>query len=263
MATLYCPYCRLEILDPDPKFCPRCGKMILTRIPAGVAEPSQSSSAPELSAASSSTGPSTSIKSSERVSEVTALQNAPPRASQRKSHTLRNVLIIVLIAGSLLTVGFLADVYGPSSNTPTWQQWGMSISYPSGTTPIVQGASQQQQANASVGEVRWSWNNGDNWLGLSWGTGSSYNYTLGFQAIRNNLALNSTNITLKAQGNVTMAGTTWEYQTYAFTYNGRPDYASYALTYYASTQTGYDIGYGNTTPDTLTSLETYGNTFVS
>jgi len=252
MTTLYCPYCGLEILDPDPKFCPRCGKTIVTRIPASDTEPRQYSS-----------GPESSEISSHRESEGAAPQSAPPQVQRRNPRTLRIILVVVLIVAGLLTAGFFDGAFNASDKTQTWQQFGMSISYPSGLAPIVQGATPQQHANSSVGEVRWIWNDGDTWLGLSWGAGSSYNYTLGFQAIRNNLALNSTNITLKAQGNVTMAGTTWEYQTYAFTYNGRPDYASYALTYYASTQTGYDIGYGNTTPDTLTSLETYGNTFVS
>jgi hypothetical protein len=266
VTTLYCPYCGLEILDPDPKFCPRCGRVIVTRIPASDAE-RQSSPGPELGPSFYPTVSSTSIKSSERASEATALQNAPLKVPQRKSHTLRNVLIIVLIAGTLLTAGFFTDAYGTSSHTQTWQQWGMSISYPSGTTPILRGATPQQQANSSVGEVRWLWNDGDTWLGLSWGAASSYNYTLGFQAIRNYLAVNATNLAVTARGNVTMAGTTWEYQTYSFTYNGRPDYASYAITYYAGAQRGYDIGYGdipldNIAPNTLATLETYGNTFV-
>jgi hypothetical protein len=189
-------------------------------------------------------------------------QNAPPEVRRKKSHTLRNLVIVVLIAGSLLAAGFIADVYGPSSHTPTWQEFGMSITYPSGTTPVVQGASPQQQANSSVGEVRWSWNEGDTWLGLSWANGSSYNYTLGFEAISSHLAVNATDVTTTAQGNVTMAGTTWEYQTFTFKYNQVPDYATYAMTYNATAQRGYDIGYGNTQPDTLTALEGYGNTFV-
>jgi hypothetical protein len=168
------------------------------------------------------------------------------------------VVSIVAIAA----IGFASGLLSPAGGTRgTWQQYGMSIQYPSGVKTQYVGVL-NQQADMASGEAEWLWNGGNTGLIVSWITTATYNSTAGLQGVDNALLAKATNVVLTDQGNATMAGQSWRYQTYSFTYNGTPGYATFAVTYFGSSGRAYVLGYIDASSGTLASLEGYGNTFT-
>ena len=187
----------------------------------------------------------------------------------KKSHRARNIIIILVIvilviSGASYGLGYLGGVGGSGSSTgqrDTWQQWGMSIQYPAGLSAQYSGAL-QTQATSSSGGVNWIWNNAQSSLGLGWVTTSAYNFADGLQGYYSKiLSQGATNIVLLGQGNVTMAGHSWEYESYSWQYQGTTAYSTFAITYYPSSSRGYVLLYQDTSSGTLANLESYGNTF--
>jgi len=168
------------------------------------------------------------------------------------------VVSIVTIAA----VGFASGLFSPSGGThETWQQYGMSIQYPSGIKTQYVGVL-DQQADITSGEAEWLWNGGNTGLVVFWIMTTTYNSTAGLQGVDSALLTKATNVVLTDQGNATMAGHLWRYQTYSFTYNGQPGYATFAVTYYEGSGRAYVLGYIDASSGTLASLEGYGNTFT-
>ena len=137
----------------------------------------------------------------------------------------------------------------------------MSIQYPGGVKTQYVGVL-SQQADMASGEAEWLWNSGNTGLVVSWITTTTCNSTAGLQGVDNALLTKATNVALISQGNATKAGRTWRYQTYSFTYNGTPGYATSAVSYYGSSGRAYVLGYIDVSSGTLVSLEGYGNSFT-
>ena len=137
----------------------------------------------------------------------------------------------------------------------------MSIQYPGGVKTQYVGVL-NQQADMASGEAEWLWNSGNTGLVVSWITTTTCNSTAGLQGVDNALLTKATNVALISQGNATKAGRTWRYQTYSFTYNGTPGYATFAVSYYGSSGRAYVLGYIDVSSGTLVSLEGYGNSFT-
>ena len=185
----------------------------------------------------------------------------------KASHRARNVVIAVVVVVAILVIfgaiGSLGGIGGgvSSSQRDTWQQWGMSIQYPAGLNTQYSG-SLQTQATSSSGAVSWVWNNAQTQLALGWVTTPAVNLTAGLQGYYPRLESHGyTNIVLVGQGNITMAGHPWEYESYSWQYQGSAYYSTFATTYYGSTTRGYVLIYQDTSSGTLAALESYGNTF--
>jgi len=186
----------------------------------------------------------------------------------KKSKSRRNILVIGIVAFFiLLAVVILASSqYFPTrspaqaASLQTWQQWGMSIQYPSGLQAETVGIS-GQQVNSENGGVAWLWNNDATSLSLFWYTSSSYNVNERFQGLYDAEQNHWKNLTVINQGNITMAGATWEYQTSQCLHNGKTQYTTIAFGDYTSEQRVYGIMFWDSSPDTLSALEYYGNTF--
>jgi hypothetical protein len=137
----------------------------------------------------------------------------------------------------------------------------MSIQYPAGLSAQYTG-SLQTQATSSSGAVGWGWNNGQTSLALGWVTTPTYNIAASLQGYYPKLQSHGyTNIALLGQGNITMAGHSWEYESYSWQYQGTTAYSTFAITYYPSSTRGYVLLYQDTSSGTLAALESYGNTF--
>jgi len=138
----------------------------------------------------------------------------------------------------------------------------MGIGHPWGLTAQGQGV-YQELATPESGIATWTWNSGNTSLYLEWIPASASNHSSGFRGVPIRLQSNTvTGITAVGQGNVSMAGATWEYKSERLTFSGGSTiYVTSASSYYPSSQRDYVIAYVDTNPNTLTSLEAYGNTF--
>jgi hypothetical protein len=145
------------------------------------------------------------------------------------------------------------------ANMQTWQSHGMSVQVPAGLKTYYR--SLQSLTNSDSGEVSWPWNNNQTSITLLWYTVPAYNITRGFQGEYSMLAASVTSISLQDQGNTTMSAHSWAYRTYTVVDAGRTYYVTVAIAYYASVGRAYIITYEDTTPNTLASMATYGNTF--
>jgi hypothetical protein len=152
-----------------------------------------------------------------------------------------------------------------ATSLATFQQMGVSIQYPAGITVNVRGIF-QEIATINDGIVVWTWNKDSTglsvgWINLTFFNTSNINMTqfllAGFESM-NQLG----NFSLVDQGNITMAGRIWEYQTYVTIRNGYNLFTSAAACQYIDSYRLYSIYFSDTYPDTLTSLEYYGNTFI-
>jgi hypothetical protein len=188
----------------------------------------------------------------------------------RKPHLARNIgLAAVVVVIGLIVVVFLAGfLYGLSGGTvsptgpkDTWQQFGMTIQYPSGLKAQTQGAL-EQQATSDSGVVDWGWNHGQTSLGILWLTTPTYSVTAGFQGIEQKLQAYSPNFVTLDQGSTNMSGHTWQYRTYSLVLNGTTDYFTYAISYYSVSGRAYILYYGDVNSNTVTSLAIYGDTFT-
>jgi len=186
-----------------------------------------------------------------------------PSQPAKESHLLRNILVAFVVSVVVIAaVGFASSLLSPTWGTnETWQQYEMSIQYPSGVKTQYVGVL-DQQADMASGEAEWLWNGGNTGLVVAWVTTTNYNSTAGLQNVGNALLTKATNVVLTEQGNVTMARHSWRFQTYSFTYNGSPGYLTLAVTYYGSSGRAYVLGYIDATSGTFASLEGYGNTFT-
>jgi hypothetical protein len=192
-------------------------------------------------------------------------QNGDSGAHPSKSKRNLMVVFIIVVVAVAAATGFylLRPSPPPAPSAPsqqTWQQWGMSIQYPSGVSPQYQGVD-GQQATPQSGQVSWVWNSGYTSLGLLWMNGTAYNYTAKFQAIFNKFSTVFNNVTVTDAGNMTMAGHLWQYETLKGSYQSSTTYASYAIDVYPASQRVYIMIYTDTAPDTLAALASYGNTF--
>jgi hypothetical protein len=182
----------------------------------------------------------------------------------RRTAVVLGVAFIVIFAAALVLIQYEQSdwVEGATVTLQTWTQWGMSIGHPWGLTAQGQGV-YQQLATSESGIVTWTWNGGNTSLYLEWIPASASNYSSGFQGVPVRLQSNTvTGITAVGQGNVSMAGATWEYRSERLTFGGGSTiYVTSASSYYPSSQRGYIVAYVDTNPNTLESLETYGNTF--
>ena len=187
-------------------------------------------------------------------------QAPPPRIPERKT-AIRNLLLIVLIA--IVAVYALAVAVGPMAGggRQTWQQYGMSIQYPSGVKTQYQGVL-NQQPDLSSGEAEWLWNGGNTGLAVVWITSPSANISAGLQGITHSFLSSARNVTETALGNVTMASRSWEYLSFSFTINGTKSYGTVAVAYQAASSRVYFIGYFDADSNTMQSIESYGNTFT-
>jgi len=191
----------------------------------------------------------------------------PPVQPVKTPRSARNVLlviavVIVVVIIAVASSGFLAGLIGGSSKSrQTWQQYGMSIQYPAGVNTLYTGVL-DQQADAASGEAEWLWNGANTLLDLAWVTTSNYNITAGLQGIYQKILAASSNVVIVDQGTLTMAGNTWQYQTYSYVHNGGSEYATYAVTYYTSSGRLYALGFTDTSDTTLASLQSYGSTFT-
>ncbi len=185
----------------------------------------------------------------------------------RKSHRLRNIVLVIVVAFAIVIVavaaaGFIYGLSGGSSpSRQTWQQYGMSMQYPTGVKAQYSGVL-NQQADSASGEVEWLWNGANTGLDVAWVSTTSYNLTAGLQAIHNLLLSKASNVLITDQGTTTFAGHSWQYQTYSFVENGQTGYATYGAAYFNSSGRAYVIGFVDTSNTTLASLQSYGNTFT-
>ena len=136
----------------------------------------------------------------------------------------------------------------------------MSIQHPAGLAEQYRGVLQTQAANSS-GVVEWIWNNAQTTLALTWVGAPSANLSAGFQSAYQNAQTKVSNLALTGQGNATIGGHTWEYQTYSFQSNGVAGYLTVALSYYSSSGRLYGLLFQDTSPGTLVQLQKYGDTF--
>lgn len=197
-------------------------------------------------------------------------QSTPPVAPTppvKKSHSLRNigvaVVVVLVVFVAMAAVGYVYSLTGGSHpSRETWQQYGMSIQHPAGVKTQYLGVL-DQQADSASGEAEWLWNGGNTGLYVVWVTTSgSYNTTAGLQGIYNELLSKASNVTILDQGDVTVAGHSWVFQIYRFTYNGQLGFATYAVAYYPSSGRAYALGFGDTSNTTFTSLESYASSFT-
>ena len=169
------------------------------------------------------------------------------------------VVVVVIVFVALYAIGVILDQSG-NGGRQTWQQWGMSIQYPSGVKAQYQGVL-DQQADASSRQVEWLWNGADTGLTVVWIATPAFNVTAGLRSIESGLLTSAVNVTQSALGNVTMGSHSWTYLSVSFTTNGLNGFGTFSGTYYQSSGRAYFIGYIDTKSGTLQSLESYGNTF--
>jgi len=192
-------------------------------------------------------------------------------ADKRKTERQMRIYFIAffVLVGVLAVATFAFFELAPQTHQPaeatslqTWQQWGMSIQYPSGLQAEYFGLN-GQQADSANGGVIWSWNSNRTLLGLQWFTVSSYNISAAFQGVYNSEQEGNVwnDITVTDQGNVSLDGSTWQYQTSHALAGGEILYTTMAYIYYPSIQRAYGIIFSDSSPDTLSALEYYGNTF--
>ena len=184
----------------------------------------------------------------------------PPHVPERRV-AIRNLLVIVLVA--IIAVYALAVVVGPMSGggRQTWQQYGMSIQYPSGVSTRYQGVL-NQQPDSSSGEAEWLWNGGNTGLAVVWIGTTSANITAGLQSLKHSLLSSSSNVTETASGNITMASRSWAYLSLSFITGDAKGYGTFVGTYLSGSGRACVIGYIDAGPNTLQGLESYGNTFT-
>jgi hypothetical protein len=180
-------------------------------------------------------------------------------------------MLIDTLPNATATLGSLeyyGDTFSVSYNwtapspLETWQQWGISIQHPSGFQASFEG-NLNQSANSNNGIVRWLWNANMTRLYLLWEPGSSdYNFTRYFLDNYEWLQKNYQNVSLLSQGNMTMAGTIWQYQTYTYAEGSQQFFLTCASAFYPNTQRIYFINFVDSQQDSLSGAEFYGNTFT-
>jgi flagellar basal body-associated protein FliL len=193
------------------------------------------------------------------------LLNSNSPEPKKRSKPLLWIIVLVVVAVAIgLGFAFLQGAFTTSpspSSTQTWQQYGMSISYPSGLQAQTKGVF-EQQATSSSGMVYWLWDQNSTELALTWVNTTTYDIDAGLQALYTDLSVKDTNVTLISQGNMTIDGEQWSYLTYGFIYTGHTYYQSTALSFYSSEGRAYEIDFVDTNSGTLANLTAYANTFV-
>ena len=173
------------------------------------------------------------------------------------------VIVIAVVVVAIVGYVFLTGFIGTSNpaTTQTWSQYGMSMQYPSGLQAKYKGVF-EQQATSDSGTVYWVWNQTKTTLALTWVHTPSFSYSAGFDGIYDLLCSIATNVTLIGQGTTTMAGSTWQYQTYQYNQVGLINYESCAIYFDSTNGRAFEIDFVDTNPTTLNSLIVYGNTFT-
>ena len=168
------------------------------------------------------------------------------------------VVVIVLICIGLQSFGQQDRLPAEDPHLATWQLWGMTIQYPLWGNADFAGIN-GHPANSTYGVVYWTWNNDLTTISLGWAP--ALNTSEEFQSIYGAEQGIWINLTLIDQGNITMGGATWQYQTSQCIFNDKTEYLTIALSEYPKSQRIYTIFFEDSLPDTLSALEYYGNTF--
>lgn len=180
-----------------------------------------------------------------------------------KPAILTAIIFLVVLAAGVTLFYYSNPPVNPSVRS-TFQEYGITIQYPTRSTEEINGA-EGPQANSASGDVKWLWNGGSTYLLLSWTNtnASQYNYSEAFQTIVKEIQAdkNFTDVSVVSTGNISMAGTNWPYETFQLNYQGTTNYVTYSFTFYQGEGRVYLLGFGDTSPDTISNLQNFGATF--
>ena len=137
----------------------------------------------------------------------------------------------------------------------------MSIRHPPGPAASYVGF-EEPSATSNSGIVSWVWNNGGTSLTLTWANATQSEIHPGLPtADEIQQGTEITNVILANEGNITMNGATWAYQTYRGMVRGEAAFVVVATSYYSISHRLYILVLVDRNPASLATLASYGRTF--